>query len=200
VISRMVHTRPEDDLNEQLTLHALGLLEGDEAAEVEDHLAQCAVCEAEMRELRETAASVALAASAVEPPAHLRSKILDRATPQVWKQWDSVAMAHMHVVRDGQGEWQRVREGVYAKQLYVDRARDSATMLIRMEPGSKYVPHRHGGPEQCFVLQGDIREGDHVFRAGDFQCLAEGSVHDAQWTEEGCLLLIVSSLEDELLV
>jgi anti-sigma factor ChrR (cupin superfamily) len=72
-------------------------------------------------------------------------------------------------------------------------------MLIRMEPGASYVPHRHGGPEQCYVVEGDLRDGDVVVRAGDFQCAPESTMHGAQTTEKGCLLLIVSSLRDELL-
>lgn len=117
---------------------------------------------------------------------------------QVWKQWER-SSGDLHVVRDGEAEWQNVREGIRAKQLFVDPARDMATMLIRMEPGAAYVPHRHAGPEQCFVLEGDLHDGEQVYRKGDFQCAAEGSTHGVQWTEQGCTLLIVSSLHDQLI-
>ncbi|HYO83610.1 MAG TPA: cupin domain-containing protein [Bryobacteraceae bacterium] len=185
---------------ELLADYALGLLSDDKATLLERHIAECSVCATELRHLIDTLGHLAQAAPPAVPRPELRERVLAMAaSPQVWKQWTAVPCGDLHVVRGDQGEWQRVREGVYAKQLYVDPARDLATMLVRMEPGSKYVPHRHGGPEQCFVLQGDVREGGHVFSAGDFQCLAEGSVHGAQWTEGGCLLLIVSSLKDELL-
>jgi anti-sigma factor ChrR (cupin superfamily) len=95
--------------------------------------------------------------------------------------------------------WEQVIPGVRAKRLYVDPQHDTVTMLIRMDPGASYLPHRHAGPEQCFVLEGDLRDGELVVRAGDFQCAAEGTVHGSQQTESGCLLLIVSSLRDELL-
>jgi anti-sigma factor ChrR (cupin superfamily) len=72
-------------------------------------------------------------------------------------------------------------------------------MMIRMEAGAKWVPHRHAGPEQCFVLEGDLFDGESTYYAGDFQCAAPGSVHEAQSTVNGCLLLIVSSLNDQLL-
>jgi hypothetical protein len=36
-------------------------------------------------------------------------------------------------------------------------------------------------------------------RAGDFQRAEAGSVHPVQSTDGGCLLLITSSLDDELL-
>jgi anti-sigma factor ChrR (cupin superfamily) len=196
----MIHDRPADDVSEQLTLHALGLLDDAEADEMEAHVAECPVCQRELVDIRESAASVSMAAALVQPRASLRARVLEAVTPQVWKKWAAPGSSEMHLVRDGEGEWERVREGVYAKQLYVDRSRDMVTMLVRMDPGARYVSHRHAAPEQCFVLEGDIRDGDVVCRAGDFQVLEPGSVHGAQWTKDGCLVLIVSSLKDELLV
>jgi anti-sigma factor ChrR (cupin superfamily) len=195
----MVHERPDDALLETLSLYVLGLLEGKEAEDVEAHLdSGCAVCRREARELREAVALIGTAA-AVPPPAGLRDKVLAPASPQVWKQWAQPAGSDLHAVRSGEGEWATIRPGVHVKQLYVDETRDLVTMLIRMDAGARYVPHRHKAPEQCFVLEGDIRDEDGVFHAGDFQCKAPGSVHGAQTTEKGCLLLIVSSREDELL-
>lgn len=194
--------------SELLGVHVLGLASEKEAGEVRVHISECPSCASELRDLEAAAAKLAYVAPSVTLPNGLRDRVLRRvaqptpSSPQIWKQWESTgaaAVSDLHVVRSGDGDWQEVRQGVFAKQLYVDRSRDLATMLVRMEPGSQYVPHRHAAPEQCFVLEGDIREGEHVFRAGDFQCLSAGSTHEAQWTEEGCLLLIVSSLNDELL-
>lgn len=195
----MVHQEPAEEMAERLSLHALGLLDGDEAAAMEAHAAQCAVCAEELRTLRQSAAAVSLTAEPFHPGPGVRERVLAIPSPQVWRNW-TPAPGDLHVVREAEGEWQKVREGVWAKQLYVDRTRDMATMMVRMEPGSRYIPHRHAAPEQCFVLSGDIRDGVNVYHAGDFQCLAKGSVHGDQWTEGGCTLLIVSSLEDELLV
>ena len=84
------------------------------------------------------------------------------------------------------------------RQLFVDRKQRSATMLIRMDAGASYPGHRHGGLEECYVLEGDLHHDDRVMRAGDFEVVSEGSRHGRQWTEGGCLLLIRSSLDDEL--
>ena len=199
-MSSMTHDHPAEERSGQLTLHALGLLEESEGAEIDAHVAECEVCARELDDLREAAAAVSLSTGPIQPPAGLRDKVLQLANPQVWKKWDGASSEDMHLVREGEGEWQRVREGVYAKQLYIDRTRDLVTMLVRMDPGARYVPHRHAAPEQCFVLKGDLRDKDVVCYAGDFQVLEPGSVHGAQWTKEGCVVLIVSSLRDELLV
>lgn len=189
-------------------LHALALLSPEEAARFERHLAACPACSAEVDSLRDAAGRIGLAAAPAAPPPGLRARVLEVAKrppaptpagPQVWKDWRPSSAEELLVVRRQTGDWETVKEGVQAKRLYVDPSRDAVTMLVRMNPGARYVPHRHAGPEQCFVLEGDLREGAHVFRAGDFQCAAPGSVHGVQWTESGCLLLIVSSLHDELL-
>ena len=73
------------------------------------------------------------------------------------------------------------------------------TMLVRMEAGSSYPQHIHDGPEECYVLQGDLRVGDEVLGRGDYQRAAPGSRHGIQSTENGCLLFIVSSLTDEII-
>jgi anti-sigma factor ChrR (cupin superfamily) len=80
----------------------------------------------------------------------------------------------------------------------MDSARDRMTCLVRMAAGTAYPRHIHAGPEECLVLEGELRVGDEMLRAGDYQRAAPGSHHPVQSTDRGCLLLIVSSLSDEL--
>jgi quercetin dioxygenase-like cupin family protein len=127
---------------------------------------------------------------------------------QVWKQWpaaDAERGAFTYVDEDAGAFQPTSFSGISARRLFVDRERDRVTMLVRMEPGSAYPAHRHGGPEDCFVLQGDLEiaddsdAGERELRAGDFVRSAPGSVHGVQSTRAGCLLFLVSSLNDELL-
>jgi anti-sigma-K factor RskA len=65
--------------------HALGVLEAEDRAELEAHLASgCRQCVAELAEARSFVANLALAADPVEPPAGLRERLLERVaeTPQ----------------------------------------------------------------------------------------------------------------------
>ena len=89
--------------------------------------------------------------------------------------------------------------GVEARRLFVDSESDRVTMLVRMAPGSSYPAHVHGGPEECLVISGDLRIGPQHMKCGDFQRAVPGSTHVVQSTDEGCVLLIVSSLHDEIL-
>jgi anti-sigma-K factor RskA len=73
--------------------YALGVLEGEERAELEQHLARaCPKCTPAVAEARGIVSQLALAAPSIEPPADLRAKIMDsvnasgdavRATSQI---------------------------------------------------------------------------------------------------------------------
>jgi quercetin dioxygenase-like cupin family protein len=118
-----------------------------------------------------------------------------------WREWASDAPKGdaLGVVFGADGGFEATAyPGVFVRKLFVDRAADRATMLIRMAPGSNYPAHRHGGLEECFVVEGTLLVGDDVvMRKGDYQAKAEGSVHPIQSTESGCLLLVSSSLRDD---
>ncbi|MDT4952840.1 MAG: hypothetical protein QOJ02_978 [Acidobacteriota bacterium] len=60
-----------------LAAHALGALDEAEARELKAHLEGCAECRAEASAWLETAAALAYATPPVEPPAELRSRILE---------------------------------------------------------------------------------------------------------------------------
>ena len=206
------HNSISDELAETLTLHAMDLLDADAATNLERHLAEgCHVCEQHLKELRDTVAAVSATAPSLVPPAHLRDRVMAAvhtapcASPVSASgdgAWPALRLAYppdLLIVRSNDEDWQQVAAGVWAKRLYVDEKRDTVTMLVRMDAGATYGPHRHAGPEQCYVLEGDLRAGELVVSSGDFQCAAEGTVHGTQRTESGCLLLVVSSLRDELL-
>ncbi len=206
-----------EDIALQAALYALGCLPNEEVAELEEHLAACPACAAATRELEEAATALAALAPEAEPPAELRARLLERvaapqpsgtsgesaelASPlQVWKKWAESSAGGTVFVPAGTSGWEPIGvPGVLAKGLYVDPALDRITLLVRMAPGSSYPPHRHGGPEECYVLEGDVGDGETTLHAGDYLRKDLGSVHGILSSERGCVLLIVSSLHDEML-
>lgn len=200
-----------EDLMELLPLRALGVLEGTEAAALDDHLrGGCGICASELKQLEMTTGMLAYSVPPVAPPAALRARILEAAradsgsvapAQQVWKSWAQAppAAGSLQVTRAGEGDWETAAEGVDVKRLSYDAERRIATMLVRMAAGSAYPPHRHALAEECYVIAGDLHVGDLVLHAGDFQRAEAASVHVTQFTESGCLLFITSSLEDELI-
>lgn len=189
--------RPLDDMNDEPFAEADAKpLEEDQWAigEIDRVLAERAVARGARapRDLRQRVLDAAFGADPAE-----RSEAI-----QIWRRWSPTDSASptLQTVRVEDMAWEPIGiEGIRTKCLGVDPARRTVTMLVEMDAGSSYPPHRHGGAEECFVVRGDLRVGDQVLTDGDFQRADEGSIHGVQSTEHGCTLLIVSSQDDELI-
>ncbi len=119
---------------------------------------------------------------------------------QVWRRWREPTSGADVIRGATDGPWEKTAiAGIDVRRLFVDRAAGRVTMLVRMAAGTTYPRHRHGGAEECFVISGDLRHGERVMNAGDFEVVHEGSIHEVQSTATGCVLLIRSSLTDEIL-
>ena len=59
----------------------------------------------------------------------------------------------------------------------VAKERLGATVLIQMDPGRGYPPHRHDDVEEVLVLAGGYRDERGEHRAGDYIRYEPGSVH-----------------------
>ncbi len=209
-----------EDAREFAALYALGTLPSAEASTYKQHIGEgCALCATELREMEATGSSLALLAPPEAPPARLRDRLLEQirleaATtpdmdPQVWKKWESpggssASSAETSVgwtsVPSDEGAWEETGlPGISVRRLFVDPVRQYVTMLVRAAPGASYPPHRHYDVEECFVLEGDLHVDESVLHKGDYQRAEAGSIHNVQWTEGGCTILIVSSTRDELL-
>lgn len=209
--------RDTDEVAELAALYVLGHADAGDCAWLEERLAAGdGEVRAEVDAARRTVAQWdAASVRPDEPSPSLRERILAsaRAEPravrdddatQVWRRWSgrigSQIAEGLDTVRDDDGSWETTAvEGVSVKPLFVDEARRVVTMLVRMDPGSSYPPHRHVGPEECLVLEGDLHVAGAVLGPGDYQRAEVHSHHGVQSTEGGCTLFITSSTEDELL-
>jgi anti-sigma factor ChrR (cupin superfamily) len=67
-----------------------------------------------------------------------------------------------------------------------------------MTAGAVYPPHRHFGPEHCYVLEGDLIFDGHALYAGDYEVAVEATDHSPVTTRHGCLLLIINNQRAQL--
>ncbi|HET8564627.1 MAG TPA: cupin domain-containing protein, partial [Candidatus Binatia bacterium] len=100
---------------------------------------------------------------------------------------------------NNEGQWQEMGPGVIAKMLYMDEARQRVTALVRMAPGSRYANHRHTQTEELYVLEGSCYCGGRLLRRGDYHRAEAGSIHLDTRTDEGSLMLIITSVQNEVL-
>jgi anti-sigma factor ChrR (cupin superfamily) len=87
--------------------------------------------------------------------------------------------------------------GIRMKVLALDRERNYATLLLDVQPGTRFPAHHHtGGSEECFVVSGSLFTCGRRFGAGDFVHADAETDHGELWTEEGCRVLLVVPPED----
>jgi quercetin dioxygenase-like cupin family protein len=201
-----------DLLHDAVVEYAFGTLEEPRRAELERRLAASPELRARLAQARELAADLAELVPSAAPSDGLWGRIAARVargpgeprdedtSVQPWKSWSAGAGDEDGFRFEREARYERTATpGVEVRRLSLDAANDRVTIEVRMAPGASYPPHRHGGVEECYVLEGDLQVGSTEMRAGDFQRMETGSEHPVQSTRGGCRLLIVSSLHDELL-
>ena len=198
------HEKLRDDDRDRATQYVLYGLDPDATLVYEAHLEICALCRGEVGMCRDGFETLGRSLPPVDPPATLKDRLMHRirdgAGVQTWKQWQPNRPGDDIIVRAGESDWQPIAvDGVRVRRLFVDPAADRVTMLVRMDAGTAYPAHRHGGVEECFVLEGDLYGPDFEMKAGDYQRLEGGSTHGVQGTRAGCLLFLISSMHDEFL-
>ena len=178
-----------DELEALVLADSVGALDPDERVELQARLdALTPEQRSEVARLYDAATAVALSVPPLEPPAHVRERLLAAArTPSTYTVWAADAA------------WiDTGLPGIRARVLAVDKARSLVTLVIRAEPGAVYPSHRHHGPEECFVISGSVVIDGRVLRAGDFHHADEDSDHGEITTTEGAEVLLVGAIEDYL--
>jgi anti-sigma factor ChrR (cupin superfamily) len=95
-------------------------------------------------------------------------------------------------------DWKEVAPGISCKLLATDTDRDRVSMLVRLEPGVDYPPHRHGGIEELHLLSGVLLIDEKTLQPGDYIRSEAGSVDRRVWSETGCTCVLITSPGDVL--
>lgn len=98
-----------------------------------------------------------------------------------------------------EGVWRELAPGVTVKVLSFDTVSRRATTLLRIAPGLSYAPHRHTELEELLVLEGGCRIAGRAMTVGDYHRAEAGTEHHGTSSDDGCLLLIISSPQNEML-
>jgi anti-sigma factor ChrR (cupin superfamily) len=178
-----------DELEALVLADSVGALDHEERAALRARLdALTPEQRSEVAHLYDTASTVALTAPPLEPPPHVRERVLAAVhKPVRYTAWAADAA------------WiDTGLPGIRARVLAVDRALSLVTLVIRAEPGALYPSHKHHGPEECYVIRGSVVIDGRVLRAGDFHRADEGSEHGEITTTEGAEVLIVGAVDDYL--
>ena len=194
----MSETRDQQECRqtEQLFAFALQALPPHEAGAMETHIAACSGCRDELETLRPVIDSFASwPTDVLRPQAALWGRLAerigaeaqgdetpDRPAPPAWRE----------------PEWEEVAPGISCKLLATDTEQDRVSMLVRLEPGVAYPPHRHAGTEELHLLEGELFIEDRKLLPGDYNLGAAGASDNIVRTETGCTCVLITSTRDVL--
>jgi anti-sigma factor ChrR (cupin superfamily) len=180
-------TMPTTDLEELAALDAAGALDENEQRDLHAKLAAASAPErAAIAQIYELAAQLAVERAAEEPAPSLRERLMDR-----------VNASRLYSLRADQGTWTPGPvPGTRVKLLSLDRLRNSATLLMRVDPGARYPAHHHSGGEDCYVISGEIIVAGQRLHAGDFHRAEPDSDHGVLASDTGAEVLLVVSASD----
>ena len=80
--------------------------------------------------------------------------------------------------------------GIAWQPINFDRETMRGSFLVRLDPGSKSLPHIHTGGEDSYILAGELIDGDgRAFGPGEIVSYDAGSRHASQ-SPAGCTILV----------
>jgi anti-sigma factor ChrR (cupin superfamily) len=186
---------------EQASLYALGAMGEAEARAFETELRGNGELGEFVRSLQRTADLLATSRP-LTPSAALKQKVLGRieALANAPTKPSRAALTGLSFVESAEKkDWQALPiPGAYIKLLSLEKERGYAVLLGKLEPGVRYPAHVNAGPEDLFILTGDLVIGDRKLVAGDFHHADSGSEHKVNYSVEGCTLLAVLTTDDPL--
>ncbi len=203
----MSHQEPSDEVLEQAALYALGALEGQEKEALEQLVAEGGATSQSVKDFQNVTSQLGASIKPMAPPSSLRATLMeriakDREADQHGATSESVedtADTGLTFVRSTDDLWQEIMPGVLLKPLSFDKTQGRMTALARMAPRTNYAAHRHTAAEEFYVLEGTCFCGGQLLHPGDYHRAEIGSVHAETSSEDGCLMLIIFSPNNEML-
>jgi hypothetical protein len=183
--------RPDCSQSELTELYAIAALPAEQMESHSRHLDSCDCC----RERHESIANVLTAfrswpVSEVDPSPGLWSRLAQKM---------GVEPTHAEITLSmPEPQWEQPAPGIHCKLLSVDREYDRVTMMVRLEPGVDYPPHRHAGIEELHLLDGELWIDDRKLMPGDYNRADPGTCDQRVWSETGCTCLLITSPGDVL--
>lgn len=168
--------------HELAALDAVGALDPAGKARLEARTAGNAEARAEVAGLRDAAAVLALAYS---KPALLHAPVVP------------IALGGFSFVHQHESAWAETPiPGLKVKILSVNNREGCRVILAQLAPGARFPRHIHKtGPEELFVVSGDLETEGRTLRAGDFLHAESGTEHRGLYSPHGCVVLLVEPVE-----
>jgi anti-sigma factor ChrR (cupin superfamily) len=184
----------DHDHVDSVVLYALRALPSAEYPAVEIQLSACADCRHELETLRPVVQAFATWPTDVLRPS---TSLWDRLATRIAA---DVGQAPVVPAPEDRPlpEWEAVAPGIACKLLATDTERDRVTMLVRLDPGAAYPPHRHADVEELYLLDGELVIDEKTLEPGDYNRAEAGTADQLVWSATGCTCVLLTSTRDVL--
>jgi quercetin dioxygenase-like cupin family protein len=96
-------------------------------------------------------------------------------------------------------DWELAAPGISCRLLATDAESKRVSMMVRLDPGTDYPPHRHAGREDLYLLHGELMIDEKKVCPGDYVHAEPDSVDHRVWSEKGCTCVLMTSTKDVIL-
>jgi anti-sigma factor ChrR (cupin superfamily) len=142
--------------------------------------------------------NVALTVRQISPPRALKDKILKKIQGSAQPELAPTGLG-LRFLEGSDTGWKALPiPGAFLKLLSLQPERGYAVLLGKLLPGTRYPEHTNIGPEDFYILTGDLHVDGRRLGPGDFHHAEAGSVHGENYSVEGCTLLAVLTTADPL--
>lgn len=191
---------------ELVPLYALDLLELEDRLWVEAQVVDAPDLAEELANYQTAVGLVPYSAAPVPMATDLRDRLfnrlgLDSLAPEIVTEPkippELPSDREMFAMRSQDLQWQPHRvAGVQCAILFVDSVQRIRSLVVKVAAGVTYPLHRHGGIEEIYMLEGDLKIDGDTYFAGDYLRSPLGSIHSPS-TSTGCMFMIRASMDDE---
>ncbi len=191
------------DFEELAALYALDVLTKDERSQFERELAQSELTE-ELAEFQAAVAAIAYSAPLVPLANDLKERLMQRIVADEVRlpggEWVEPSTIETLKQQAETVQWQpyALVPQTMLGTLLVDETAREVQCFVRAIGSVTFPRHRHAQSEEIVVLEGDLEIGGQVYRSGDRVISASGTDHQPA-TQNGCLLFLRTSIDDEIL-
>jgi quercetin dioxygenase-like cupin family protein len=207
------------ELVDQAALYALDVLEDHEQEWFEEALAGASDLQGELAAFQAAVAAIPYSAPLLPMAADLKGRLFERIGEEVSRDVSGDGSGGIQDGADHGGEnqigasvealweqanrvtWQDYRPtpGTFVGVLKVDEESREVQCFVKSPGRARFPAHRHATDEEIVVLQGDLVLDGKVYWSGDRIRSEPGTVHQPE-TLNGCVIFLISSLDDEILV
>jgi quercetin dioxygenase-like cupin family protein len=178
-----------------LFLYALRALSPNEISIAEAQVSRCAECRRQLESLRPTLESFTFwPTNVLRPSASLWGRLAGRIAQETGRPPVSPPSETSR-----KPQWEEPAPGIFCQLLATDTEKGRVSMLVRLNPGVDYPPHRHAGLEELYLLDGELKIDEKTVRPGDYVRAEVDTVDHRVWSETGCTCVLITSTRDVIL-